>query len=78
MNVLASEYKWVDLSPGPDIITVNDYLAKRDKEQMRKVYEFLGMTVGVIVHGQDPHTRREQYQCDISIWDISVIFSTLK
>ena len=45
---------------------VHVYLAKRDKEQMRKVYEFLGMTVGVIVHGQDPHTRREQYQCDIT------------
>lgn len=51
---------------GVHVVTVNDYLAKRDKEQMRKVYEFLGMTVGVIVHGQDPHTRREQYQCDIT------------
>ncbi|MCI9061248.1 MULTISPECIES: preprotein translocase subunit SecA [Romboutsia] len=51
---------------GVHVVTVNDYLAKRDKEQMRKIYEFLGMTVGVIVHGQDPHTRREQYQCDIT------------
>ena len=51
---------------GVHVVTVNDYLAKRDKEQMRKVYEFLGMTVGVIAHGQDPHTRREQYQCDIT------------
>lgn len=51
---------------GVHVVTVNDYLAKRDKEQMRKVYEFLGMTVGVIVHGQDPHTRRAQYQCDIT------------
>ena len=51
---------------GVHIVTVNDYLAKRDKEQMGKVYEFLGMTVGVIVHGQDPQTRRAQYQCDIT------------
>ena len=43
---------------GVHVVTVNDYLAKRDKEQMGKVYEFLGMTVGVIVHGQDPQTRR--------------------
>ena len=48
---------------GVHVVTVNDYLAKRDKEQMGKVYEFLGMTVGVIVHGQDPQTRRAQYQC---------------
>ena len=51
---------------GVHVVTVNDYLAKRDKEQMGKVYEFLGMTVGVIVHGQDPQTRRAQYQCDIT------------
>ena len=51
---------------GVHVVTVNDYLAKRDKEQMGKVYEFLGMTVGVIVHGQDPQTRRAQYQCDIN------------
>ena len=38
---------------GVHVVTVNDYLAKRDKEQMGKVYEFLGMTVGVIVHGQE-------------------------
>ena len=51
---------------GVHVVTVNDYLAKRDKEQMGKVYEFLGMTVGVIVHGQDPQTRCAQYQCDIT------------
>ncbi|MDK2587107.1 preprotein translocase subunit SecA [Romboutsia sedimentorum] len=51
---------------GVHVVTVNDYLAKRDKEQMGKVYEFLGMTVGVIVHGQDPQTRRAQYECDIT------------
>ena len=51
---------------GVHVVTVNDYLAKRDKEQMGKVYEFLGMTVGVIVHGQDTQTSRAQYQCDIT------------
>ncbi|MGL6105558.1 preprotein translocase subunit SecA [Romboutsia sp.] len=51
---------------GVHVVTVNDYLAKRDKEQMGKVYEFLGMTVGVIVHGQNPQVRREQYKCDIT------------
>ena len=43
---------------GVHVVTVNDYLAKRDKEQMGKVYEFLGITVGVIVHGQNPQERR--------------------
>ena len=51
---------------GVHVVTVNDYLAKRDKEQMGKVYEFLGMTVGVIVHGQNPQVRRAQYQCDVT------------
>ncbi len=51
---------------GVHVVTVNDYLAKRDKEQMGKVYEFLGMTVGVIVHGQDPQVRRAQYECDVT------------
>ena len=43
---------------GVHVVTVNDYLAKRDKEEMGKVYEFLGLTVGVIVHGQTPEVRR--------------------
>ncbi|RDY25354.1 preprotein translocase subunit SecA [Romboutsia weinsteinii] len=51
---------------GVHVVTVNDYLAKRDKEQMSKLYEFLGMTVGVIVHGQNPQVRRAQYECDIT------------
>ena len=51
---------------GVHVITVNDYLAKRDKEQMGKIYEFLGLTVGVIVHGQSPEERKEQYECDIT------------
>ena len=51
---------------GVHVVTVNDYLAKRDKEQMGKIYEFLGMSVGVIVHGQNPQERKAQYDCDIT------------
>jgi preprotein translocase subunit SecA len=51
---------------GVHVITVNDYLAKRDKELMQPVYEFLGMSVGVIVNGQDPNERKAQYKCDIT------------
>ena len=48
------------------MVTVNDYLAKRDKEWMGKVHEFLGLTVGVIVYGLDNDERRENYACDIT------------
>ncbi|SHK44272.1 preprotein translocase subunit SecA [Tepidibacter formicigenes] len=51
---------------GVHVITVNDYLAKRDKEWMGKLYEFLGLSVGVIVHGQSPQERKKQYDCDIT------------
>ncbi|MDR1774166.1 MAG: preprotein translocase subunit SecA [Clostridioides sp.] len=51
---------------GVHVVTVNDYLAKRDRDQMAKIYEFLGLTVGVIVHGQNPTVRRKQYMCDIT------------
>lgn len=50
---------------GVHVVTVNDYLAKRDKELMQPVYEFLGMSVGVIVHDQNPMERKAQYDCDI-------------
>ncbi|HBH3650947.1 TPA: preprotein translocase subunit SecA [Clostridioides difficile] len=51
---------------GVHVITVNDYLAERDKELMRPVYESLGMTVGVIISNQDPNIRKQQYRCDIT------------
>ena len=51
---------------GVHIVTVNDYLAKRDKEWMGKVYEFLGLTVGCIVHGLTNTQRKEAYNCDIT------------
>ncbi len=48
------------------IITVNDYLARRDSEWMGKIYRFLGLTVGVIASGQDPASKREAYAADIT------------
>ena len=51
---------------GVHIVTVNDYLAKRDAEWMGKVYEFLGLTVGVILNGMDNKERRAAYDCDIT------------
>ena len=51
---------------GVHIVTVNDYLAKRDSEWMGEIYKFLGLTVGVIQHDMDNALRREQYACDIT------------
>src|SRR6202789_3247310 len=50
---------------GVHIVTVNDYLARRDAEWMGEVYRFLNLTVGCIQHGQTPEIRRNQYLCDI-------------
>ncbi len=51
---------------GVHIVTVNDYLAKRDSEWMGKVYRFLGMTVGLIIHAVQPQERRAMYEADIT------------
>lgn len=51
---------------GVHVVTVNDYLAERDADMVRPLFEFMGMTVGTIVTGQHPNLRREQYNCDIS------------
>src|SRR5579885_26931 len=51
---------------GVHVVTVNDYLAKRDAEWMGKIYEFLGLKVGVIVHDLDDNQRREAYGADIT------------
>ena len=51
---------------GVHIVTVNDYLAKRDAEWMGKVHEFLGLKVGVILNSMKNDERREQYACDIT------------
>jgi preprotein translocase subunit SecA len=58
LNALASQ--------GVHVVTVNDYLARRDAEWMGQIYQFLGMSVGVIVHGQDDNTKRAQYAADIT------------
>ena len=51
---------------GVHVVTVNDYLAKRDSEWMGRIYKFLGMSVGVIVHDLDDDERRQSYACDIT------------
>ncbi len=51
---------------GVHIVTVNDYLAKRDAEWMGAVHEFLGLKVGVVLHNSEDAERREAYQCDIT------------
>ncbi len=51
---------------GVHIVTVNDYLARRDAEWMGKVHRFLGLTVGVVVPGMDDDAKREAYNCDIT------------
>jgi len=51
---------------GVHVVTVNDYLARRDSEWMGRVYRFLGMSVGLVVHGLDDDERRAAYHCDIT------------
>ena len=51
---------------GVHIVTVNDYLAKRDSDEMGRVYGFLGLTTGLIVHGQDNNEKRKAYAADIT------------
>ncbi len=51
---------------GSHVVTVNDYLARRDAEWMSPIYSFLGLTVGVIVHGMDDDERRKAYGADIT------------
>ncbi|WP_020187474.1 preprotein translocase subunit SecA [Methylopila sp. 73B] len=51
---------------GVHVVTVNDYLAKRDSSWMGRIHGFLGLSVGVIVHGMDDEERREAYACDVT------------
>src|ERR1051326_1448414 len=51
---------------GVHVVTVNDYLAKRDAEWMGQIYNFVGLTVGVIVHGLDDAQRQQAYRCDVT------------
>jgi preprotein translocase subunit SecA len=58
LNALAGE--------GVHVVTVNDYLARRDAEWMGQIYKFLGLTVGCIVHGLSDEQRHEAYACDVT------------
>ncbi|EBU8132085.1 preprotein translocase subunit SecA, partial [Salmonella enterica subsp. enterica serovar Java] len=51
---------------GVHVVTVNDYLAKRDAEWMGRIYKFLGLTTGIIVHGLSDEERKAAYECDIT------------
>jgi len=51
---------------GVHLVTVNDYLARRDAEWMGTIFKFLGMTVGCIQHDMEPEERKEQYNCDVT------------
>jgi preprotein translocase subunit SecA len=51
---------------GVHVVTVNDYLARRDSEWMGQIYNFLGLTVGVVVHGLDDEERKKAYDCDVT------------
>jgi preprotein translocase subunit SecA len=51
---------------GVHVVTVNDYLAKRDAEWMGQIYSFLGLSVGIIVHGLDDEQRKKAYDCDVT------------
>lgn len=54
------------LGKGVHVVTVNEYLARRDSEQMGKIYRFLGLSVGLICHGQSPEEKQEAYNSDIT------------
>ncbi|MCM3701090.1 preprotein translocase subunit SecA [Paenibacillus macerans] len=54
------------LGKGVHVVTVNDYLAQRDSEQMGKIYNYLGMTVGLNLNGMEHHQKQEAYACDIT------------
>lgn len=51
---------------GVHVITVNDYLAKRDSEWMGKLYKFLGLTVGLVINGMEPSEKKNAYACDVT------------
>ncbi|MCU0237478.1 MAG: preprotein translocase subunit SecA, partial [Acidobacteria bacterium] len=51
---------------GVHVVTVNDYLAKRDSEWMGRIYRFLGLSVGVIQHEMDDQQRKQAYACDVT------------
>ena len=67
-TLVATMPLYLNALPGKNVqlVTVNDYLARRDREWMGPIYEFLGLTVGCIQSGMEPVQRRRAYECDIT------------
>ena len=66
-TLVATLAVYLNALAGPvHVVTVNDYLARRDAEWMGRVYKFLGLTVGTIVHGLDDEQRKAMYTCDVT------------
>ncbi len=66
LTIVLAAYLNALMEKGVHIVTVNDYLAKRDCEDMGKIYNFLGMSSGFINNGQDDYTRKKNYNCDVT------------
>ncbi len=66
LTITLAAYLNALMEKGVHIVTVNDYLAKRDCENMGKIYSFLGLTSGFINNDQDDFTRKKNYNCDIT------------
>jgi len=66
LTIVLAAYLNALLEKGVHIVTVNDYLAKRDCEEMSKIYNFLGLSSGFINNGQDDFTRKKNYNCDVT------------
>lgn len=66
LTAVAPAYLNALTGKGVHVVTVNDYLAETQAKQMGRVYKALGLTTGIILAQQDPTTRRQQYQCDVT------------
>ena len=66
LTIVLAAYLNALLEKGVHVVTVNDYLAKRDCEEMSKIYNFLGLTSGFINNDQDDFTRKKNYSCDVT------------
>ena len=66
LTIVLAAYLNSLMEKGVHIVTVNDYLAKRDCQEMSKIYNFLGLSSGYINNDQDDYTRKENYKCDIT------------
>ncbi len=66
LTITLAAYLNALVGKGVHIVTVNDYLAKRDCEDMGKIYSFLGLSAGFINNGQEDHIRKKNYSCDIT------------